>query len=106
MRRRTWLPGLAALALGLVAAAPAARADGYPPFFGYSAYFGGPAPYFTPDTDVQQTTLHREDSAGFGTRTYHRGGPFWGYRPARVRASHAAPRPYRARRNATLRSKG
>lgn len=83
------------LAMGL-AAAGAARADGYPPFFGYSPYLGGPTPYFTPDDTIHEVTKPAQGGEwGFGTRTYYRGGPFWGYEPTPHR--HVASVPYSRR---------
>lgn len=80
---------LAGLALGLGLAATAAQADGYPPFYGYSEYFGAPRTYFTPDDTIGETTTETNGQYGFGKRTYYRGGPFWEYgynlrRPAYV----------------------
>ena len=72
--------GMASVAaLGLGVSLGAARADGYPPFYGYSDYFGGPRVYFTPDDTIRETTSEVGGEYGFGTRTYYRGGPFWGY---------------------------
>lgn len=83
MRLNQVRPALAVLGLfGALAATPA-LADGYPPYFGFSGYFGGPATFYTPDTDVQQTTRLEAGSSAFGTRTYTAGGPFWHYKPSR-----------------------
>ena len=84
--------GLAALLAGF---GTTALADGGQPFYGYSPYFGQPAPYFTPDNDVRQATSEEGGSYGFGTRTYYRGGPFWHYRPV-----SRTLRPHDARRSA------
>lgn len=81
----------------------AARADGYPPFYGYSGYFGGPAAYFTQDTDVRQVTSGQESGITSATRTYYRGGPFWTYRPSRASTVYRT-RP--ERRRTVLHSKG
>ncbi len=96
----------AALIVGLVVGASAARADGYPPFYGYSTYFGGPATYFTDDTDVQQVTKPLDGVFGFGTRTYYRGGPFWALHPSRVRTATRYSRSHHRHRRAALRVKG
>ncbi len=75
------------LAAGLLGASSAVRADGYPPFFGYSPYFGGPTTYFTGEDTIREVT--RPDTGGeygFGTRTYYRGGPFWAYQATPRRA--------------------
>lgn len=73
----------AALAFAIIAGAAVtsapARADGFPPYYGYSTYFGGPVTYFTHEPDVQQATAFRNGVPT--TRTYYRGGPFYGYRP-------------------------
>ncbi|MBV9078004.1 MAG: hypothetical protein JO048_11025, partial [Methylobacteriaceae bacterium] len=74
LRSARRLGAAACFALAALAAAPAS-ADGYPPFYGYSPYFGRPAPYFTAESDVQQVTTVAE----FPVRTYYRGGPFYGY---------------------------
>lgn len=75
---------LAGLSLGLlVAAAAPAAADGMPPFYGYSGYFGAPTPYYTHDLDVQRSTRMVEGYQGFGEATYTTGGPFWGYKSHR-----------------------
>ncbi len=96
------LLALAALA-GTFASAPSARADGYPPFYGYSPYLGRPTVYFTPESDVQQATTQRKD--GFDVRTYYRGGPFWRYEQIGPRRS--ASRALRSRRHmAVLRRRG
>lgn len=101
-QRRFWMGAAAVLALSGVSPA---LADGYPPFYGYSPYFGGPATYFSPDADVQQVTKFKDGEPGFGTRTYYRGGPFWTYRPTTVRGRYTGARERRARRS-VLRSKG
>lgn len=106
MRRTWWLRGAASIALGWLGAGGPVQADGYPPFYGYSTYFGGPAPYFSLETDVQQATAFPGGDPGFGTRTYYRGGPFWTYRPARARGAFTGPRERRTRRSAVLRRKG
>ncbi|TDR93879.1 hypothetical protein [Enterovirga rhinocerotis] len=71
------------LALGAIAAGSllsgAAQAESVPPFFGYSGYFGGPSPYYTPHSDVHQTTRMEHGTQAFGVRTYTPGGPFWRY---------------------------
>lgn len=88
---RRLIGGLSAL-VGICGLAGAAQAGGYPAYYGYSPYLGGPTTYFTRENDVQQATTVRDTPAGFGTRTYYRGGPFWTYAPARARrvtyASH------------------
>ena len=94
MRARVIWAG-AALAAGMVMAVASARADGYPPFYGYSPYFGGPATYFTPEDTIRQVTTPKGGEYGFGTRTYYRGGPYWGYEPTPRRFGHA----YRTRRS-------
>lgn len=71
------------------------------PYYGYSPYFGGPATYFDGD-DVRQATLRGEGLPGFGTRTYYRGGPFWGYK-SNARRLYA---PRGQRRAVVLRRKG
>lgn len=86
--------GAAALLLGTLAAMPA-HADGFPPYFGFSSYYGGPAPYYTQDTDVHQTTRLEAGQETFGTRTYTAGGPFWGYKANQKRS--LAPRYRKAR---------
>lgn len=68
------------LALALIGVAAPALADGYMPYYGFSGYYGRPAPYYTLDTDVHQTTRYEDGSPAFGTRTYTAGGPFWGYK--------------------------
>ena len=73
------------MAVGLGVAGGAAQASGYPAFYGYSSYLGGPTTYFSREDDVGQATTRRDGPDGFGTRTYYRGGPFWTYGPARVR---------------------
>ena len=50
------------------------------PFYGYSGYVGGPAPYYTQSPEIHQTTTPRGGVLDFGIRTYTTGGPFWGYR--------------------------
>lgn len=93
---------IAALA-GTIAVANSARADGYPPFYGYSPYLGRPTVYFTPESDVQQATTQR--TSGFDVRTYYRGGPFWRYEP--VGSRRGASRSSRPRRHmAVLRRRG
>lgn len=93
---------LVALA-GMLASVPSARADGYPPFYGYSPYLGRPTVYFTPESDVQQATTSRD--GGFDVRTYYRGGPFWRYEPVGPR--RGAGRTIRPRRHiAVLRRRG
>lgn len=74
-----------ALAFGAASliAATAVQADGFPPFYGYSGYFGAPTTYYTRDPDVQQVTTIVDGYQGFGTRTYTTGGPFWGYKTHR-----------------------
>ncbi|MDB5592465.1 hypothetical protein [Enterovirga sp.] len=79
MRRTAWL---AALTLGLLAGS-GAKADGFPPFFGYSGYFGAPTTYYTRHPDVQQATRMVDGYQGFGVTTYTTGGPFWGYKSHR-----------------------
>ena len=78
--RRTAIGGAggALLFLGTLAGASAE------PFYGYSGYFGGPAPYYTLDTDVHQSSTRSEGLPGFGTRVYTEGGPFWHWRPFRT----------------------
>lgn len=71
----------AAACVVLAAAASEAQADGYPPFFGYSGYFGGPAVYYTPTPDIHQSTTPPRGLWGAGVRTYTPGGPFWRYKP-------------------------
>lgn len=96
------LAALAALA-GTFTVANPARADGYPPFYGYSPYLGRPAVYFTPESDVQQATTTRDD--GFDVRTYYRGGPFWRYEA--VGARRTVRNTVRSRRHmAVLRRRG
>ena len=74
-----------ALAFGAVCAVAGtgAQADSFPPFYGYSGYFGAPTTYYTRDPDVQQVTTIKDGYQGFGTRTYTTGGPFWGYKSHR-----------------------
>ncbi len=96
------LVAIAALA-GTVAVVSSARADGYPPFYGYSPYLGRPTVYFTPESDVQQATTQRTD--GFDVRTYYRGGPFWRYE--QIGPRRGAGRTTRTRRRlAILRRRG
>lgn len=78
---------LAMLGAGLLGAVPA-KADGMPPFYGYSGYFGQPAVYYTRGTDVQQATTMRDGYQGFGVTTYTAGGPFWRYKPNMI---HSLP---------------
>ena len=66
---------------GILFAAAPAQAGGSSPYYGFSGYFGGPATYYTRDTDVQQATTMRDGSQGAGVRTYTPGGPFWRYKP-------------------------
>jgi len=80
-----------------------ARADGFPPFYGYSPYLGGPAVYFTPEDDVRAASIVSEGLPGMGTTTYYRGGPFFTYQSAK-RARVYAPR--HGRRRVTLVTKG
>lgn len=70
----------ALLALAFVGTTVPALAEGFPPYYGFSGYFGQPAPYYTLDTDVHQKTTFEGGSPAFGTRTYTAGGPFWGYK--------------------------
>lgn len=80
-----------------------ASGAGAEPFYGYSGYFGGPAPYYTLDTDVHQSSTRSVGLPGFGTRVYTEGGPFWHWRPfgyARVYS------PRRERRRVVLRRRG
>lgn len=96
---------VAAFGMGM-ASGGLARADSYPPFYGYSPYFGGPTTYFTPDSDVHSASTLSEGLPGFGTRTYYRGGPFYRYRPNVVRRA-VYPRHYRhQRRRSVLVRKG
>ncbi|WP_375461310.1 hypothetical protein [uncultured Enterovirga sp.] len=74
---------MAAFGAAAVIAATAAQADSFPPFYGYSGYFGAPTTYYTRDLDVQQSTRMRDGYQGFGVRTYTTGGPFWGYKSHR-----------------------
>lgn len=97
--------GVAALFVAALGAGPA-QADGYPPFFGYSPYFGGPTTYFTPEPDVISASTLSEGLPGFGTRTYYRGGPFYRFRPASVRRAYYPHQPRRHRRRAVLVRKG
>ena len=98
---RIKLAALATAAAGLFVAGPA-LADGFPPFYGYSPYFGGPAVYFTPEEDVRAASIRSDGLPGMGTRTYYRGGPFFTYQPNNRRA--LAPR--HTRRRAILVTKG
>lgn len=66
-------------AFGALASVPA-LAGGAVPYYGFSGYYGGPATYYTHDTDVHQTTRMDGGSQAFGTRTYTAGGPFWHYK--------------------------
>jgi hypothetical protein len=86
---------VAAAGLAGTCANTAARADGYPPFFGYSPYFGSPTTYFTPEDTVHEATSAGLGDTGFGTRTYYRGGPFWAYQSTQRR--RVAPVRYVAR---------
>ena len=97
--------GLTLLASLTVAATlgSAAKADGFPPFYGYSPYLGGPAVYFTPEEDVRAASIISDGLPGMGTRTYYRGGPFFTYQSAK-RARVYAPR--HSRRRVTLVTKG
>lgn len=99
--RRGFLAAGGILALCLVGGR--AEAEGYPPFYGYSPYFGGPAVYFTPDTDVRVATTQDGSAFGIDKRTYYYGGPFYHFQPSPVRhASH----PRRHRRHTVLRTRG
>ena len=82
-------------ALAFVGAGTSALADGYPPYFGFSGYYGQPAPYYTRDSDVHQATRYEGGSSAFGVRTYTAGGPFWGYKANTHQA--VAPRHRKAR---------
>jgi hypothetical protein len=99
---RIGLAAFGAAAIGMALVAPA-RADGYPPFYGYSPYLGGPVAYFTPENDVRVASVVSDGLPGMGTRTYYRGGPFFTYQSVRSQRVHA-PR-HRARR-AVLVTKG
>lgn len=99
---RIGLAAFAAVALG-TALAPPARADGYPPFYGYSPYLGGPVAYFTPEEDVRVASVISEGLPNAGTRTYHRGGPFFTYQT--VRSKRVVSPRHRIRR-AVLVTKG
>lgn len=90
---RIGLAVVAAAAIGSAFAAPA-RADGYPPFYGYSPYLGGPVAYFSPESDVRAASVISDGLPNGGTRTYYRGGPFFTYQPTKARVT---PR-YRSRR--------
>ena len=92
----------AALAVGAAFAAPA-HADGFPPFYGYSPYLGGPAVYFTPEEDVRVASVIGEGLPGMGTRTYYRGGPFFTYQSVRPTRAYA---PRQTRRRPVLATKG
>ena len=101
------------LATGLVAAAGAAQADGYPPFYGYSPYLGGPAPYFTPDDTIYQATTesggdHRNGGPGsfpdtFAARAEAAGTPVLRIAPEASDGDGAGPAEEIARFIATLR---
>ena len=106
--RAARVAGLAAavVAGGLMMGVGATRADGYPPFYGYSDYFGGPAADFTPETDVQQVTRPEGGYFGFGTRTYYRGGPFWAYKATRVARASTVRKGRRSSRRIVVHSKG
>ena len=80
-----------------------AMADGYPPFYGYSGYFGGPRTYFTPENDVRSAATISEGLPGYGTRTYYRGGPFFYHRSF---ATHPGYYPRAKRRRVVLRARG
>lgn len=96
--RKIHAAAAAMVAIGMVAAT-SAQADGFPPFYGYSGYFGAPTTFYTRDPDVQQVTRIKDGHQGFGTRTYTTGGPFWGYKShRRVLREH--------RSRGTLRVKG
>ena len=98
MRRSVIAVALVFAALGVSGTARAG--SGYPPFYGYSTYFGGPSTYFTPENDVEQATTIRGDGK---TVTYYRGGPFWTYHPNAVRrASYTG----HSRRRVVLRRRG
>ena len=84
-------------------AAGEASADGYPPFYGYSPYFGGPAVYFTPDADVRVATTRDGSTFGIDRRTYYYGGPFYHLRPSVARRAYY---PRRHRRHAVVRARG
>lgn len=84
-------PVLAVMVLAGAMAGTPALADGYPPYFGFSGYFGGPAPYYIRDTDVHQSTRMEGGYQALGVRTYTAGGPFWGYK-ANVRPAGARHR--------------
>lgn len=90
----------------MVACGSLARADSYPPFYGYSPYFGGPTTYFTPDDDVHSASTLSEGLPGFGTRTYYRGGPFYRYRPNVVRRAYYPRHQRQQRRRSVLVRKG
>lgn len=94
--------GVAAYCLGMLGLGTA-HADGYPPFYGYSPYFGGPRTYFTPDDDVRSASTLSAGLPAFGTRTYYRGGPFWHYKAVGVRRAY---HPHRYRRRVVLIRKG
>ena len=89
--------GLAAL----LASSVGAEAEGYPPFYGYSGYYGGPAVYYTHDLDVHQSTTPRDGDLGYGIRTYTTGGPFWGYKRSRT-----VRQPQRYRQHGAVRVRG
>ena len=93
--------------LGLLAGLGAKAADGYPPFYGYSGYYGGPTAYYTHDPDVQQVTAIRDAYFGFGVRTYTTGGPFWSYRSSRARNGfYTSGRRYHHARDRAIRVRG
>lgn len=79
---------LVTLAVGAAFAAPA-QADGFPPFYGYSPYLGGPVVYFTGEEDVRAASVISDGLPGMGTRTYYRGGPFYTYQPVQPPVRHA-----------------
>ncbi len=99
---RMKLAALATVAAGIALAGPA-FADGFPPFYGYSPYLGGPAVYFTPEDDVRAASIQSEGLPGMGTRTYYRGGPFFTYQSAKRKGAYA---PRHSRRRAVLVTKG
>ena len=93
---------LVAAAAGLAFSGPA-WADGFPPFYGYSPYLGGPTVYFTPEEDVRVASIRGEGLPGMGTRTYYRGGPFYSYQSSKRPATYA---PRHSRRRAVIVTKG
>ena len=99
---RMKLAALVTVGAGMVLAG-SASADGFPPFYGYSPYLGGPAVYFTPEEDVRAASIQGEGLPGMGTRTYYRGGPFFTYQSVKRRGAYA---PRHTRRRATLVTKG